>query len=135
MKSHNLKLYLEYYQAIERGEKTFEVRYNDRKYEVGDTLILSAWDPTARKYLNENKPLFREVTYVLKKFGMKEGYVCLGLRDPKVNIQDARAGLTVIENYFRTQTNCQCSISSFGAERCVRCEALGIASQARKALG
>ena len=39
-KTHDIKCETEYYQARERGEKTFEVRVNDRNYEVGDKVIL-----------------------------------------------------------------------------------------------
>jgi hypothetical protein len=45
MAIHHLKTWPSYFQAIDRGEKTFEVRRNDRDYQPGDTLILQEWDP------------------------------------------------------------------------------------------
>jgi hypothetical protein len=37
---HYLETETEYYQAIERGYKKFEVRLNDRNFNVGDILHL-----------------------------------------------------------------------------------------------
>ena len=47
MTTHDLKIWPEFFQAIERGEKTFEVRYNDRAYESGDILELREWEPSS----------------------------------------------------------------------------------------
>ena len=35
---HYIKILPEYYNAIDSGEKSFEVRYNDRNYQVHDIL-------------------------------------------------------------------------------------------------
>ena len=42
---HHLKTWPEYYSAVESGVKLFEIRKNDRHYQVGDTLILQEWIP------------------------------------------------------------------------------------------
>jgi len=39
MKIHNLKIEEEYLNAIKNRSKTFEIRYNDRGYQVGDILV------------------------------------------------------------------------------------------------
>lgn len=36
MKTHRLKVFIKYADAIMNGTKTFEIRKNDRGYEVGD---------------------------------------------------------------------------------------------------
>ena len=36
MKTHLLKLADKYWESVENGLKTFEVRYNDRDFKVGD---------------------------------------------------------------------------------------------------
>ncbi len=41
---HELKTYAVYWDAIERGEKPFEVRRNDRLYQAGDTVRLLRMD-------------------------------------------------------------------------------------------
>ena len=43
MTEHFLKILPEYYDAVKRGEKTFEVRFNDRGFEKGDVLVLAEW--------------------------------------------------------------------------------------------
>ena len=43
-KTHYVKLSYEYYDAVERREKNFEIRYNDRDYREGDWLVLREWD-------------------------------------------------------------------------------------------
>lgn len=42
---HDLKCWTEPFEALLRGEKTHEVRVNDRNYRVGDTLKLHEWNP------------------------------------------------------------------------------------------
>ena len=43
-KTHYVKLAWQYYDAVERREKNFEIRYNDRDYREGDWLVLREWD-------------------------------------------------------------------------------------------
>ena len=38
MKLHELKIKREYFNAIKSGEKTFEIRKNDRDFQVGDII-------------------------------------------------------------------------------------------------
>jgi hypothetical protein len=78
--THVLKTWPEYYEAVARGEKTFEVRRNDRDFHVGDTLVLQEWDPETEEY--SGRRLSLRVTYVLKddEFGMlSPGVVVMGL--------------------------------------------------------
>lgn len=42
---HALKIWPLYFAAIVTGEKTFEVRRNDRDFKVGDTLELLEYTP------------------------------------------------------------------------------------------
>lgn len=44
MKIHELKTLPGYYNDIIDGRKTFEVRFNDRCFAVGDILHLRAWE-------------------------------------------------------------------------------------------
>ena len=40
MAKHELKTIAQYWDAIKRGEKLFEVRKNDRFFQAGDTVVL-----------------------------------------------------------------------------------------------
>lgn len=41
---HELKLYTEYFKDVVSGEKTFEIRKNDRPFKKGDLLALNEYD-------------------------------------------------------------------------------------------
>lgn len=43
MTTHDLKLNDKYFNAVKNGIKTFEIRNNDRGYQVGDILVLHLW--------------------------------------------------------------------------------------------
>lgn len=99
---HHLKTWPEPWHATECGDKLFEFRRDDRGFAVGDELRLKLWDPSANAmvgaYLERNgdvvpvgyehraATLRMEVTYVLRAFGVPEGYVVMGL----VALPDAR---------------------------------------------
>lgn len=43
MKTHELKLDIKYFDDVKTGKKNFEIRKNDRDFQVGDTLELKAY--------------------------------------------------------------------------------------------
>lgn len=78
---HVLKTWTAYFEAVADGRKTFEIRKNDRNYQVGDTLILRDWDPNEGEYTGRRIEV--EVTYVTDggTLGcLTEGYVCMSIR-------------------------------------------------------
>lgn len=92
MTTHKLKSWPEFYAPVERGEKTFELRIDDRHYEVGDVLVLREWMPDVHgtdggRYTGSE--CRRRVTYVLEGLGnagvipplkgLSRGYVILAL--------------------------------------------------------
>lgn len=78
--THNLKTLPEYWHAVKRGEKTFEVRKDDRGFQVGDTLRLFCG--VSQQYMEREYSDYR-ITYMLPggQFGIEPGYVVLGLGD------------------------------------------------------
>lgn len=44
-RTHLLKIRPEYFNAYLRGEKTAEIRFNDRDYQPYDTIVLQEFDP------------------------------------------------------------------------------------------
>lgn len=79
MTTHDLKTWPEYFEAVESGAKSFEVRWNDRDYRTGDVLRLREWHPGIGKY--SGRECTRVVTYVLNGgcWGIQGGYVVMGL--------------------------------------------------------
>ncbi|MDE2426280.1 MAG: DUF3850 domain-containing protein [Elusimicrobia bacterium] len=88
MTEHVLKTLAPYWHAVERGDKTFDVRRDDRGFQRGDVLVL--------RRLNEERPhlfdcdytsksgcydLRRRVLYVLTggQLGIEPGYVVMAL--------------------------------------------------------
>ena len=68
---HILKTWPEDFQAVWTGEKTFEVRINDRNYQVGDVLILKEFDPKTQEHTGS--VLCKKVTYLIgEPFAKKE---------------------------------------------------------------
>lgn len=61
--THVLKCWPVYFDAIVRGEKTFELRRDDRPFRFGDCLELHEWSPlvgfTGRRVV-------ADVTYILR---------------------------------------------------------------------
>jgi hypothetical protein len=90
---HHLKCWPEFFDAVKRGSKTFEVRKNDRGYQRGDQLLLHKYSPTAdqigKHYLRADGArcdvegadvVLLDVTYVLSGNGIEPGFVCLGTK-------------------------------------------------------
>lgn len=90
LRTHRLKTWPEYFEAVKSGEKTFEIRFNDRDFQVGDMLCLEEWDNKLGVYTGE--VCEREVSYVLHgdRFGLAQGHVIMGLKDRHAAEQMAR---------------------------------------------
>lgn len=77
---HDLKTHPEAFAAVRAGLKPWELRLNDRNFQVGDGLHLAEWSPISRSYTGETED--RVVTWVLHggQFGLPEGYVIMSMR-------------------------------------------------------
>lgn len=83
MKRHKLKIIEPYYSAVRSGEKTFEIRKNDRGFEVGDTLILSPYCSEKKHYIAHKPTILKKVVYITN-YNQKHGIVIMGIREPEV---------------------------------------------------
>lgn len=66
-KIHELKTLQPFFGDVRCDAKSFEVRKNDREFEVGDILILREWD--GEKYTNDFTG--RVITYVLPRWAVR----------------------------------------------------------------
>ena len=73
---HKLKLWPEYFAAVADGRKTFEIRKNDRDYQVGDMLLLQEFAPDEGF---TGRVLDRKITYITD-FAQQDGYVVMGIK-------------------------------------------------------
>lgn len=66
MKTYDLKLWPKYFKEVIAGNKTFELRLNDRNFLVGDIVTLNEYDPDKKEYTGEKLQVV--ITYVLPLF-------------------------------------------------------------------
>ncbi len=78
--THDLKCWIEFWEAIKEGRKTFDVRKGmDRTYGVGDRLRLRRYDPELKDYTSGE--ILARVTYIMRgTFGIPDDVWVLGLR-------------------------------------------------------
>ncbi len=73
---HKLKTYPFFYQYVESGDKTFEIRTNDRDYHVGDILLLQEWHDS--KYTG--RECKREITFIITLRPILDNYVGMSIK-------------------------------------------------------
>lgn len=78
-REHEIKCRPEYFARLVSGQKRFEIRLNDRDYQVGDTLIIREHDekkgwPDHGSYGTAVFPII-----YMTSFMQQENYVVLGL--------------------------------------------------------
>lgn len=79
---HTIKLREDYIEPVLLGEKTFEVRENDRGYQKGDYVYFKAVSrqgvPLTDTILEQRT---YQITYVHSGLGLKENYVVFGIKE------------------------------------------------------
>lgn len=95
MKVHEIKLNTEFFDDVLSGVKTFEIRKNDRGYQIGDLLAMSMHNGKSylekwkgfygnpqnalhETNLHEADTIFARVVYI-SDYEQKEGYIILGI--------------------------------------------------------
>lgn len=80
-RTHELKIYKQYADAIVDGRKTFEVRLNDRGYNAGDIVVFEVIDECQNSYLTH--PLRGKeyrIDYIHSGLGMEKDYVVFSIK-------------------------------------------------------
>lgn len=78
--THDIKCWPRYYYKIETGQKTYELRKNDRDYQTGDLLLIQEFQPDTQQYTGRHH--LQQVSHILHgpAFGLKKGYCIMSLR-------------------------------------------------------
>jgi hypothetical protein len=95
---HDLKTWPEPFNLVLGGLKAFELRRDDRGFEVGHHLQLREWDHFARSYTG--RELTRRITCIVRSAGpqvLPEGFVVLGMEDMAPMDEQARLGALLCE--------------------------------------
>lgn len=76
---HEIKLACGFIESIIIGKKLFEVRKDDRQYEVGNRIKMKEWDNTNKVFTG--KWVIVEILFILRgeegvMYGLQEGYCC-----------------------------------------------------------
>lgn len=90
MKTHELKTDPEVFEAVWKGLKLFEIRFNDRSFKVGDTLHLreTKYSAADMKHghvlIYTGREMYRIVRYAIYGpiYGLMDGWVILAFDAP-----------------------------------------------------
>lgn len=72
---HVLKIWPCYFESVAGGIKTFEYRYFDRDYKVGDTLRLREYDPDTELF--SGRECLVRVTYLMRVWDRHNQPYCI----------------------------------------------------------
>jgi hypothetical protein len=77
---HELKTWPKYFDMVNLGLKTFELRKDDRDFELGDTLVLKEYLPEEKQFTgNEIRVLVVSILRHDEFPGLVFGYVVMGI--------------------------------------------------------
>ncbi len=80
---HALKCATEYFKDVISGKKTFEIRINDRTYEVGDLLALNEYDMEHEVYTGAS--CLVHIDYILNNSDYcKDGFIVMSIKPCEV---------------------------------------------------
>lgn len=86
---HELKILPRWFEDVCSQKKTFEIRKNDRDYQVGDTLILKEY--YKGKYTG--REVKRNVSYIYYgdgTYGLSKDYVIMAIRGARVVLDNQK---------------------------------------------
>jgi hypothetical protein len=109
MTTHELKSWPDYFEPLAAGIKTFELRRNDRNFQVGDILVLREYDDRKRVYTG--RECRKRITYMLDGIGQ-------GLIEPIIGLNRGFAILQLVSRaWASTSTRAVRSLRSMATWR------------------
>lgn len=95
-RTHELKTDPAVFDAVARGDKTHEIRLNDRNFQVGDNLLLRETVDTGWAMRNAGAPLVytgraatRTISHIQTGYGLADDWCILSFRDASTQGADA----------------------------------------------
>lgn len=79
MKIHELKCWSPWFEQVTHETKKFEVRKDDREFEIGDVLHLRLYDPKTKKYQGCECLVFVQVVW-RNIVGLEKGYCIMSIQ-------------------------------------------------------
>ncbi|WP_397537824.1 ASCH/PUA domain-containing protein [Rummeliibacillus pycnus] len=73
--THSLKILPKYFAAVISGNKTFEIRKNDRGFQEGDFIVLREWN--GMEFTGGE--IAKRITYITD-FEQQPGFVVMGFK-------------------------------------------------------
>jgi hypothetical protein len=86
VRTHELKSWSRFFRPIVAGERTHELRRNDRDYRVGDRLLLREYDPDSKAYTGSHceaditSMTSRDVPCAVSDEGLNPDFCILSIR-------------------------------------------------------
>lgn len=68
------------FRAVWRGDKTAELRKNDRQFQVNDVIELIEFDRDKGHHVPPYRCIYIRVTHIQESYGIKDGYVMLSFK-------------------------------------------------------
>ena len=82
MTTHEIRLDSAFCDAVLSGDKSFELRLNDRGYQKGDKIKFISVENSLRCHHEIDEHEY-EITYVLNGWGLSDGYVAFSIKEVK----------------------------------------------------
>lgn len=80
IQTHYIKLNEKYCNAVYEGDKTFEIRRNDRGYQKGDRIVFQSVNDAGLTVPHEVNRQAYMITYLLHGYGLQDGYCVFGIK-------------------------------------------------------
>lgn len=83
--THKIKIEEAYANAIIDGDKTFEIRYDDRGYQKGDLIEFNVIDNNAYEINHQLNDKTFVITYVLHGWGLRPDWCVFSIKEVSEN--------------------------------------------------